>query len=177
MKRDRNTLEPGTHVRWLNNGWVLGVIREKIVGSMKTMYLCDPPFGMKHFGGASHTTGWTHSLIGADCLVDLGPDSTDTLTPPDIEYAYNQSKLYFEGKLEKLPEYYPQDRNMFAYWREIRDSSKVVVPEDEAGEKTTKTPPTPTRVRVRPGAAPAPVAEPVPAAPVVRVRTRTRPAS
>lgn len=143
---DRNKLEPGTIVRWLNNGWVIAEITERVQGEHKVLYRTKPINGMKEFGGASHTTGWPVSMIGADCLIDFGPDSGDKLTPPNVSNAHGQSALYHSGQVPVLPEYVDQTRNMFAVRRE----------QEEEKRKASN-----------PAAMPAPVE--------VRVRTRVRP--
>jgi hypothetical protein len=150
---DRNKLEPGTKVRWLNNGWVIGEIAERIQGTTKVIYRAKPIDGMKAFGGASHTTGWTVSMISADCLVDLGPDSEDTLSPADLHNTHGQSALFHSGQLDALPEYVPQDRNMYAVWREQAEKKRAdalaagtPIAESEAPVEVR------VRTRVRPGA-------------------------
>lgn len=174
---DRNKLEVGQTVAWLNNGWVEGVIHTVVKGDKKIMYLVKPGYGLEEFGGASFTTGWKQSIIGADCLVALsaGGDEKE-LTPPNLEYAYGDSALYHKGELKKMPEVVPQDRNMFAEWRKQGRSDKVCVESpDEQKERLAREaglePVTETAVE----STPAPVQAELLPTQRTRTRTRTRP--
>lgn len=147
---DRNKLEPGTIVRWLNNGWVIAEITERVQGERKVLYKTKPINGMTEFGGASHTTGWPVSIISADCLIDFGPDSEDKLSPANADNAHGQSQQYHLGQLQTLPDYVDQTRNMFAVWRDREEAAKT------AAKGNAAPAPAPVeirvRTRVRPGA-------------------------
>jgi hypothetical protein len=193
-KIDRNKLEVGQTVAWLNGGWAEGVIHTVVQGAQKVMYLVKPGYGLEEFGGASFTTGWKQSIIGADCIVALkvGGDSTE-LTPPNLDFAYGDSALFYKGELKKLPGVVPQDRNMYREWKEQKRADKVCVESpDEQDEREAREraavavagdepkPASRVRTRSRPTASNDPVAPPQPApeaapAVVARVRVRSRP--
>jgi hypothetical protein len=191
---DRNTLEVGQSARWLNHGWVLGVVKEVVKGAAKTMYLMAPPFGQRSFGGASYNTGWEQTLVNADILIDLGPESKDKLSAPNLEFCYTDALIYFKGEMKVIPDYVPQDRNMFAYWkaqskeqaeRDSKEGVKVPAENTSWGQAAKKAaeaavapatqPQATVRTRTRSGL-PQPKPEPViiPAETAVRVRTRVR---
>jgi hypothetical protein len=178
-KIDRNKLEVGQTVAWLNGGWAEGVIHTVVQGAQKVMYLVKPGYGLEEFGGASFTTGWKQSIIGADCIVALkvGGDSTE-LTPPNLDFAYGDSALFYKGELKKLPEVVPQDRNMYREWKEQKRADKVCVEspdeqdEREARERAAAGEVAKPAQRDQKGAQSALFDEPKPAS---RVRTRSRP--
>lgn len=138
-KIDRNKLALGQTIAWLNHGWVEGVVAEVVVCAAKIMYLARPGYGLESFGGASHSTGWKHSLVGADCIYSLGVGAApEALTDPNPEYAYGDAKYFLKGEL-KLPEVVPQDRDMFAEWKEQGRKDKVCVESpDEADARIAR---------------------------------------